>query len=431
MPSYLNWSAQHLTAEIKRLEPQLQAFATQKLKLNMTRGKPCAEQLDLSAGLIDCLAQDDYLSEDGTDCRNYGGLDGLIETRRLFADLLDVRAEQVMVIGNSSLNLMYDMMVRCLLFPLPGSDKPWSQTGPLRFICPVPGYDRHFFVNESLGIEMIPVPMTATGPDMDRVEALVATDASIKGMWLVPVYSNPDGITCSPETCRRLASMKTAAADFRIFWDNAYVVHHLNPDEPETTPEILALCAEMGHPDRVFEFASSSKITWAGAGIACIASSPGNLAFVRKHMTTQSIGPDKINQLRHARFLKNHATVQALMRRQAEILRPKFELVDRYLAEELADTGVCHWNKPKGGYFVSLFVLPGTASEVVRLAKTCGVEITPAGSTWPYKKDPEDSNIRLAPSFPPLAELEKALQVFCLCVRLAALRQLRANQGES
>ncbi|MDW7658074.1 MAG: aminotransferase class I/II-fold pyridoxal phosphate-dependent enzyme, partial [Bacillota bacterium] len=376
MPSYQNWSIQQLDAEISRLEPQLQAYITQKLKLNMTRGKPCAEQLKLSSGLMSCLSPDDYLSEDGTDCRNYGGLDGLIETRRLFADLLDTRPDQVMVIGNSSLNLMYDMMVRCLLFPLPGSDKAWSRMDKVRFICPVPGYDRHFFVTQSLGIEMIPVPMTPQGPDMDLIESLVAADATIKGMWLVPVYSNPDGITCSAETCRRLAAMKTAADDFRIFWDNAYVVHHLNPESPEKTPEILSLCEKIGNPDRVFEFSSSSKITWAGAGIACIASSLNNLAYIRKHMTAQSIGPDKMNQLRHARFLKDLDTVHALMRSHAEIMRPKFDLVERYLAQELAETGFCHWNKPGGGYFVSLFVLPGTASEVVRLARSCGVELT-------------------------------------------------------
>jgi aspartate/methionine/tyrosine aminotransferase len=429
MPSYQNWSTQQLDAEINRLEPQLQAYIAQKLKLNMTRGKPCAGQLNLSSGLATCLSPDDYLSEDGTDCRNYGGLDGLIETRRLFAGLLGTRTDQVMVIGNSSLNLMYDMMVRCLLFPLPGSDTPWSRMDTVRFICPVPGYDRHFFVTQSLGIEMIPVPMTPQGPDMDLIESLVAADATIKGMWLVPVYSNPDGITCSAGTCRRLAAMKTAAADFRIFWDNAYVVHHLDPENPETTPEILSLCEESGNPDRVFAFSSTSKITWAGAGIACIASSLNNLAWIRKHMTAQTIGPDKMNQLRHARFLKDQDTVQALMRSQAEILRPKFELVDRYLTQELADTGFCHWNKPGGGYFYSLFVLPGTAAEVVRLARTCGVELTPAGSTWPCGKDPTDSNIRLAPSFPPLAELEKALQILCLCVRLAALKQLRATAG--
>lgn len=429
MPSYQNLSIQQLDVEIDRLELQLQAYAAQKLKLNMTRGKPCAEQLCLSSGLATCLSPDDYLSEDGTDCRNYGGLDGLIETRRLFAGLLGTKTDQVMVIGNSSLNLMYDMLVRCLLFPLPGSDTSWSRTEKVRFLCPVPGYDRHFFVTQLLGIEMIPVPMTPQGPDMEQIESLVAADPAIRGMWLVPVYSNPDGITCSADTCRRLAAMKTAAADFRIFWDNAYVAHHLNPETPETTPEILSLCEEMGNPDRVFAFSSSSKITWAGAGIACIASSLSNLAWIRKHMTAQSIGPDKMSQLRHARFLKDLDTVQALMRSHAEILRPKFELVDRYLTQELADTGFCRWNKPGGGYFFSLFVLPGTASEVVRLAKTCGVELTPAGSTWPYGKDPTDSNIRLAPSFPPLPELEKALQILCNCVRLAALKQLRKTAG--
>jgi DNA-binding transcriptional MocR family regulator len=424
MPSYLTLSSDQIKQELAALETQYQNWAAQKRQLNMTRGKPCAAQLDLVSGLATCLEGSDYRASDGTDCRNYGGLDGLPEARALFADLLGLAAEHVMVLGNSSLNLMYDMMVRAMLFALPGADKPWSQAGPVRFLCPVPGYDRHFTVTQSLGIEMIPVPMTPSGPDMDVVESLVAQDSQVKGIWCVPVYSNPDGITYTAETCRRLSSMATAAPDFRIFWDNAYVVHHFDPAEAETTPEILALCAQAGHPDRVLAFASTSKITWAGSGIACLAASPANLAFVRRHMSAQTIGPDKMSQLRHVRFLKDKTGVLAIMARHGEILRPKFDLVLDLLAQELADCGICHWKRPRGGYFISLFVMPGTAAETVRLAKACGVEVTPAGSTWPYGRDPEDSNIRLAPSFPTTDELRTAILVLTVCIRLAALRRL-------
>ena len=424
MPSYLQVPADQIRIEIDRLENLYQSFRNQNLKLNMTRGKPCREQLDLSNGLLNVLDESHIQSDDGTDCRNYGGLDGLPEAKALFASILSLRTEQVMTLSHSSLNLMYDMVVRAMLFAVPGAARAWGKEEKIRFLCPVPGYDRHFFVTESLGIDMIPVPMTPEGPDMDIVERLTANDETIKGIWCVPVYSNPDGITYSAETCRRLAGMSCAAADFRIFWDNAYVVHHLDMSQPQGTPEMLGLCAEAGYPDRVLEFASTSKITWSGSGIACLAASQANLAYVRKQMTAQTIGPDKMTQLRHVRFLKNQEAVMVMMARQADIIRPKFELVDRILTADLSETGVCRWNRPLGGYFFSLFVLPGTAAETVRLAKSCGVEVTPAGSTWPYGKDPEDSNIRLAPTFPPLAELEKAVQVLTICIRLAALRYL-------
>ncbi|MEA4888287.1 MAG: aminotransferase class I/II-fold pyridoxal phosphate-dependent enzyme [Clostridiaceae bacterium] len=424
MPSYSTLSPKQIRHEIEVLEQRYQTYADQKLNLNMTRGKPCQTQLNLSAGLSTCLDESDFRASDGMDCRNYGGLEGLPEARSLFAELLNIQASQVMVLGNSSLNLMYDMLVRAMLFPVPGAVRPWSAEEKIRFICPVPGYDRHFFVTQSLGVDMITVPMTPSGPDMDQVERLVASDPMIKGMWSVPVYSNPDGITYSAETCRRLAAMPTAAPDFRIFWDNAYVIHHLDPSQPEGTPEMLSLCAEAGHPDRVFEFASTSKITWAGSGMACLAASPANLAYIRKQMSAQTIGPDKMAQLRHVRFLKDKAGVMALMARHAAILKPKFDLVQEILAAELTDTGICHWKNPHGGYFFSLFVLPGTAAETVRLAKACGVEVTPAGSTWPYGRDPQDANIRLAPSFPPTQELEAAVRVLCVCIRLAALHRL-------
>lgn len=426
MPSYLDLKTDNLNALQIQLE---QAYAQAKaagLKLNMTRGKPCPEQLDLANGLLTALSETDYLAQDGTDCRNYGGLDGIFEARALFADILGTKPEYVMAAGNSSLNLMYDMLVRAMLFTVPGGSKPWGREEKVRFICPTPGYDRHFFVTQTLGIEMIPVSMTPEGPDMDQLEALAAADPSIKGMWAVPVYSNPDGITYSAETCRRLAAMPTAAPDFRIIWDNAYAVHHLYPNQKESVPDMIALCAEAGNPDRVWEFASTSKVTFSGAGIACIAASVENLKYIRKQMTIQTIGPDKVAQLRHVRFLKDMAGVEAIMAQHAAILRPKFETALRILDEQLDGTGICSYKHPRGGYFISLFVLPGTAAEVVRLAKEAGVELTPAGNPFPYGKDPQDSNIRLAPSFPSIAELETAMSVLCVCIRLAAVRKLLA-----
>lgn len=424
MPSYLDLSADDLRALQTELNHDYMKAKTAGLKLNMTRGKPCPEQLDLCNGLLTVLSEDDYLTADGTDCRNYGGLDGIYEARVLFADMLDTKPEHVMVIGNSSLNLMYDMLVRALLFTMPDGARPWGREEKIRFICPTPGYDRHFFVTQALGFDMVSVPMTPDGPDMDLVEALVADDPTIKGMWTVPVYSNPDGITYSAETCRRLAAMKTAAPDFRIIWDNAYVVHHLYPDRKESVPDMIRLCAEAGHPNRVLEFGSTSKVTYSGAGIACLAASLENLQFIRKQMTIQTIGPDKVIQLRHSRFLKDMAGIEVIMDQHAAILRPKFETALRILDENLEGKGICSYKHPMGGYFISLFVLPGTATEVVRLAKACGVELTPAGNPFPYGKDPQDSNIRLAPSFPSLDELETAISVLCLCIRLAAVNKL-------
>lgn len=427
MLSYSAMSKEQLRDELQLQEHRYQAFADLKLSLNMTRGKPCAAQLDTVSGLMVALNENEFKAADGTDCRNYGGLEGLPEARQLFSDLLSVPASQILVIGNSSLNLMYDAMARALLFAVPGATRPWIQEEKIKFICPAPGYDRHFAVTQSLGIEMITVPMTENGPDMDQVEALVASDPSIKGMWSVPVYSNPDGYTYSAETCRRLAEMVTAAPDFRIWWDNAYVVHHLFEDDRDCVPDIIELCDDAGNPDRVFEFASTSKITYAGAGLACLASSPANIAWFKKQMAFQTIGPDKINQLRHVRFIEKAGGIEAIMQRHAELLRPKFQLVLERLDEELGETGLCTWKRPKGGYFVSINVPSGTASEVVRLAKACGVELTPAGATYPYGQDPQDSNIRLAPSFPPMSELRPAMEIFCTCVKLAAIRQMLAR----
>lgn len=427
MLSYSAMNQEQLLEALRTQEDRYQAFADLKLSLNMTRGKPSADQLDISNEMLTSLGERDFKAADGTDCRNYGGLEGIMEARQLFASLINVPASQILVLGNSSLNLMYDTMARAMLFAVPGAAKPWGKEEKVKFLCPVPGYDRHFAVTQSLGIEMIPVPMNDQGPDMDIVEKLVAEDASIKGMWSVPVYSNPDGFTYSADTCRRLAEMHTAAPDFRIWWDNAYVVHHLFEDDRDSVPDILHLCELAGNPDRVFEFSSTSKITYAGAGLACLATSNTNLAWFKKQLTIQTIGPDKVNQLRHVRFIEKSGGVEAIMKRHAEILRPKFELVMERLDVELGSTGLCTWKRPKGGYFVSINVPVGTASEVVRLSKACGVELTPAGATYPYGKDPHDSNIRLAPSFPPLSELRPAMEIFCTCVKLAAIRQLLAK----
>ena len=422
MPSYFDLSPEERKQELVRVEELYTICSQQKKSLNMTRGKPCTEQLNLSAAMMTCLEDDDYKAKDGSDCRNYGGLEGLSEAQLLFADMLGFKQDQLMVLGNSSLNIMYDLLVKAMLFPLPGATKPWSKHEKIRFLCPVPGYDRHFAITERLGFEMINVPMTEDGPDMDLVETL-AGDPTVKGMWLVPVYSNPQGYTCSDETCRRLATMKTAP-DFRIFWDNAYAVHHLDFNDQKKVPNILDLCQQSGHPERVFAFASTSKITWAGAGISCLASSPVNMAYVKDQISLQTIGPDKVNQLRHVRFLKDQAGLEALMRQHAAILKPKFDLVDEILVRDLEGLEISDWLEPKGGYFVSVDVMPGIATEVVSLAKVCGVELTPAGSTHPYKKDPQNSTIRLAPSFPPLDELRQAMDVLTVCIRLAALRKL-------
>ncbi len=393
------------------------AVAARGLKLDMTRGKPAPAQLDLSAGLFETVGSDDFKAPDGTDTRNYGGLEGLPEARALMGAIMQAPAADVLIGGNASLQLMFDTMVRCHIFPLPGASAPWG-AGKVRFLCPVPGYDRHFAITEHLGYELVPVPLTGKGPDMDAVEALVKDDASVKGIWLVPTYANPTGETVDLETARRLAAMPTAAPDFRIFWDDAYAVHHLDADG-DTTPPILDLCREAGHADRVFLFASTSKVTHAGAGISAMAASPANIAWTKRHLSKQTIGPDKVNQLRHVRFLKDLEGVHAHMRRHAAILKPKFDGVLEVLDAELGGTGLAGWTRPKGGYFISLDTQPGFASKVVALADAAGVKLTAAGATHPYGKDPEDRNIRLAPSFPGLADLKLATEVVALCVKLA------------
>ncbi|MFD9891112.1 aminotransferase class I/II-fold pyridoxal phosphate-dependent enzyme [Amycolatopsis sp. NPDC059027] len=397
------------------------ALVERGLRLDITRGKPSPRQLDLSAELLS-LPNGAHTAEDGTDVRNYGGLKGLAELRRIFAPALGVPVEQLLAAGNSSLELMHDATVHALLSKLPGAERRWADEPRIAFLCPVPGYDRHFNLSARFGIELIQVPMTESGPDMDVVERLVAEDAGIKGIWCVPKYSNPTGITFSDDTVRRLATMTTAAPDFRIFWDNAYAVHHLTDAEPELA-DILALATEAGNADRVFVFGSTSKITLAGSGVGFFGASQANIDWWTALVGKRTIGPDKVNQLRHAMYLRDADGVRALMRKHAEIIGPKFAAVDRIFTEELGGTGLASWTKPLGGYFVTLTVPEGTAKEVVRLAKEAGIALTPAGATHPHGDDPADATIRIAPTFPELAEVEEALRGVAVCVRLAAAQK--------
>ena len=407
---------------LQDVERRYQEFKAKGLKLDMTRGKPSAEQLSLAAALFVNLGAGDFAASDGTDTRNYGGVDGLPEMKALFADLLETSPSQVIIGGNSSLQLMHDAIVRAVLHGVPDGTSPWNRLPKVKFLCPVPGYDRHFAITEHYGIEMIPVDLTDEGPDMDRVERLVAQDAAIKGMWTVPKYSNPTGVTYSDRIVARLAAMKTAAPDFRLIWDNAYAVHDLYA-EGDRLANILALCEDAGHPNRPLVFASTSKVSFAGAGIAAMASSPANVADARKHIGIQTIGPDKVNQLRHTRFFKDADGVRAHMAKHAEILRPKFEAVTRIFDAALGGKGIATWTRPRGGYFVSLDTQDGCAAAVVKLADEAGVKLTNAGATYPYGKDPRDRNIRIAPSLPPLAQVEQAMHVVAACVELATLRR--------
>ncbi len=416
--------AAQLLAEKASLSERFAEFVRAKLSLDMTRGKPSPEQLDLALGMLSVVGERDYRSADGTDCRNYGGLDGLPESKTLLAPLLEVAEDELIVGGNSSLTLMHDSVARGLSHGVPGGRAPWSEQGPVKFLCPAPGYDRHFAILEHFGIEMISVPMLSDGPDMDEVEKHTR-DPQVKGLWLVPRYGNPSGITVSAEVVERLARMQ-AAPDFRLFWDNAYSVHHL-VDDPEPLANILEACKAAGVPDRPFLFASTSKISFAGSGLALMGGSRANLDWMRRHLSKLTIGPDKLNQLRHVRFFGNFAGIEAHMKRHAALLRPKFECVDRVLSEALP-TGLARFSKPRGGYFVSFDTLPGCARRVVELAGEAGVKLTAAGATFPYSRDPNDQNIRIAPTLPSLAEIEQAMQVFCVCVRLATLERLDQNR---
>lgn len=423
---YANASAEELASLKSQLENEYARFCAKGLSLNMARGKPGADQLDLSMPLLTLLAKpEDCFSENGADCRNYGVLEGIPEARKLMAHLLDEDPENVIVGGNASLTMMYDVITWFLDFGTLGS-KPWNRYDKIRWICPVPGYDRHFAILEHFGIEMIPVALGEDGPNMDEVERIVALDERVKGIWCVPKYSNPSGITYSDEVVRRLASMPCAADDFRIMWDNAYAVHHLNDDAAgqDRLLDIGAACREAGNLNRYVKFASTSKVTLPGAGIGAMASSAVNIADLKRHLAICSISGDKLNQLRHAKFLQDAEGIAAHMRKHAAILRPKFELVERKLSEGLAEVGACSWSHPRGGYFVSFDAPEGTAKRIVAMAREAGVTMTGAGATWPHKQDPHDSNIRIAPTLPPLSELDEALDVFVCCVKLAYVEKL-------
>lgn len=428
MATLVEMSETELRAQHAELARRYAEYQAQNLKLDMSRGKPCVEQLDISNDLIDCLGANDYLADDGTDCRNYGGLDGIAEAKALFAPMVGAKAAQLIIGGNSSLTLMHDVMSRGMLKGFPGGETPWIQLPKVKFLCPSPGYDRHFSICEYFGIEMITVDYREDGPDMDRVEQLVAADPAIKGIWCVPKYSNPTGVTYSDAVVRRLAAMAVAAPDFRIFWDDAYTVHHL-AEVPDQLANILEVCAAEGNADRVFVFSSTSKVSFPGAGIALVAASEGNIAWLKKQMSFQSIGPDKMNQLRHVRFFKDFAGIEAHMCKHAALIKPKFDLVLEILGKRLAGKGLAAWSNPNGGYFISLDTLPGCAQQVVARAAAAGVVLTPAGATYPYGKDPEDKNIRIAPTFPPLEELEIAMELVCLCVELVSAEQELAKRG--
>ena len=418
---YAKMSREQRSAELAALRKEYKNYQNLGLDLDISRGKPGPDQLDLIQGMLTCLnKKEDCISENGFDCRNYGLLDGTPEARRLFSELLGIPPKMIYVGGNSSLNLMYDNVVRCLLYGTPDGE-PWIKQGKVRFLCPAPGYDRHFMICQSLGIEMITVPMTPTGPDMDMVEELIK-DKDVKGMWCVPKYSNPEGIIYSEATIRRIAAMKSAASDFVLMWDNAYCVHEFD-GEYVPFPNILEYCREAGNPDMVFEFASTSKITFPGAGVSCFATSRDNMAYMKKLLNAQVISFDKMNQLRHVLFLKDKAGVLAHMKKHAAIMKPKFDAVIAAL-DTLAPYGIASYNRPKGGYFVSLNVMNGCAKRVHQLMKEAGVVMTGPGATFPYGKDPEDKNLRIAPSLPPVEDVKQAMEVLCACIKLAAAEKM-------
>ena len=428
MKKYTDMSLQERQAEYAAVQAEYEKLKAMGLSLNMARGKPGKAQLDLVTPIFGLLTKPEDFVSDGIDVRNYGEVAGIPAARRLFADILGCKPEQVFVGGNASLQLMYDAVSKAFTNGLLHSEKPWCKLDKVKFLCPVPGYDRHFGITEHFGIEMINVPMTPEGPDMDMVEKLVSEDPAIKGIWCVPKYSNPQGYSYSDETVRRFAALQPAAPDFRIFWDNAYAIHHLYDDRQDQLLEILSECEKAGHPDMVFEFCSTSKVTFAGAGIAAIASSKANLDDMRKSMTIQTIGYDKINQLRHVRYFKDINGVREHMKKHAAIMRPKFEAVLQVLENELGGLGIGTWTKPNGGYFISFDALEGCAKAIVAKCKEAGVTLTGAGATFPYKKDPKDSNIRIAPSFPTPEEMAMATDLFVLCVKMVSVDKLLENR---
>ena len=424
MKAYKDLSKEELLTLQEQLNKKYEEAMVKGLKLDMSRGKPAASQLDMEMDFMNVLNADSILkTEEGVDCRNYGVMDGIPEAKKLIGDVLGVPADNVIVFGNASLNIMYDTVARSEIFGVMGGT-PWCKLDKVKFLCPVPGYDRHFAITEQFGIEMINVPMTEDGPDMDMVEELVNTDDAVKGIWCVPKYSNPQGYTYSDETVKRFAALKPAAKDFRIYWDNAYVIHDLYEEKKDTLLDIISECEKAGNPDMVYEFCSTSKVTFPGSGIAALAASKANLDFIKKFMTIQTIGYDKVNQLRHVRYFKDAEGMKAHMMKHAEIMRPKFEAVLHVLEDELNGLEIGFWTEPKGGYFISFDALEGCAKKIVEKCKEAGVVLTGAGATYPYKKDPKDSNIRLAPSFPTPEELAMATDLFVLCVKIVSVEKL-------
>lgn len=420
---YTKMSKEELLKEKALIQKKYDDLKAENLKLDMSRGKPGVDQLDMMTGILDSLTSSDELKSGNVDLRNYGMLDGIPECKKMMADLMEVKPENVIVYGNSSLNIMYDTVSRSMTHGVCGST-PWAKLDKVKFLCPVPGYDRHFAVTEFFGIEMINVPMNEKGPDMDMIEKIVSSDNSIKGIWCVPKYSNPTGISYSDEAVKRMANLKPAADDFRIFWDNAYCVHHLYSEKQDKILNILDECEKAGNPDMVYIFASTSKITLPGSGIAAIASSVKNIDFIKKQMTIQTIGHDKLNQMRHVKFINELGGIEKCMEMHAEKLRPKFKAVLDSLENELGGLGIGNWTKPNGGYFISFDTLDGCAKRVVALCKEAGVVMTGAGATYPYGKDPRDSNIRIAPTLPDPEELKEACRVFVTSVKLASLEKL-------
>ena len=417
-------SKQELLSLQKELKEKYSKYKNMNLSLDMSRGKPGVEQLGVSEGLLKCIqTNEDCFSEDGIDCRNYSHLEGIPEARKLFADIMGLSPDEVIAAGNSSLNIMYDTVARGMLFGVLGSEKPWGKYDKIKFLCPVPGYDRHFTVCETFGIEMINVPMTAEGPDMDIIANLVESDETIKGMWCIPKYSNPEGITYSDETVKKLAQLNPKAKDFRIFWDNAYVVHTFS-DKEDHLLNLMDELKKTGKEDMVFMFASTSKITFPGSGVAAIGASVNNIKHISKDFFPQTICSNKLNQLRHVRYFKDAKGIKEHMKKHAAFLKPRFEVVLKTLSEQFGDGELAEWANPNGGYFVSCNVMNGCAKRTIALLKEAGVTMTPAGATFPYGKDPCDSNIRIAPTFPPVDELQTAMDMFCLCVKLAAVEKL-------
>ena len=427
---YTEKSYDALREEQAKVIKQYRKYVDKGLALDMSRGKPDTAQIDLSQEMLGVInTPEDCISEAGIDCRNYGLLDGIPEAKRIFADLMSIQPGNIIVLGNSSLNIMYDTMARAMLYGVYGSPRPWCREEKVRFLCPCPGYDRHFAICESLGIEMINVPMTPTGPDMDMIERLAASDSSIKGVWCVPKYSNPEGITYSDETVRRFARLKTAAPDFRIFWDNAYMVHSLY-DEDDKLLNLFNEAELAGNADKVFIFASTSKITFPGSGVAVMAASTNNINQIKSILSVQTIGADKLNMMRHVKFFRDADGVRAHMKKHAELIRPQFEIVLDAFERELGGLGIADWTKPRGGYFISLNVLDGCATKVFDLADGAGVKLTTVGATFPYGIDPRDRNLRIAPTYPTEENLTLAVNILCLCVRLACITKLLDAAGK-